>query len=270
MKYKNMQFWAEDGAEGGGAVDLLGPIETSKEAPTGGEGDAPPPVEPKPAPGFDPEAFAKVLKEHFPPSEPKSDDPFAGMTPEQKAAEATKLLKVYQFTPEWQAKFGNLETQGAALAEMRDGLLAQFDTLTRYRLQELQQQLEAQYAPLRESMAKQETEASWGRFDSALPQLSDPKLRPMVGSILQQLKSEGKTFANEQEIFVEVGKRAESMIQTVNPQFKLETAKAGTTQPKPGANPNALKPGAVPGASGGAAGGGGKGTTGPKAIALLR
>ena len=54
----------------------------------------------------------------------------------------TKLLNVWEPTKEWLAKYDNLETRDQAIAEQRDGLIRQADTIMRYRMNEMQQAME--------------------------------------------------------------------------------------------------------------------------------
>src|SRR2546430_10997963 len=76
--------------------------------------------------------FGGVLGEHL-----KTITPKEPVAPPMSKEEAQKLLKVWNPTKEWVTKFDNLETRESALAEMRDGLVIQADTLAQLRMQEL-------------------------------------------------------------------------------------------------------------------------------------
>ena len=139
-----MRFWGADDGGGGGSDG--GGEETSPGMAVF-EGDTPAQTQPEPAeklllnhnslpvtgPSFVDasqlaEKFGHVIGQHFQPP-PK----------EMTVQEAKRLLNVWEPTPEWLAKYDNIETRDQAIAEQRDGLIRQADTIMRYRMNEMQQ-----------------------------------------------------------------------------------------------------------------------------------
>ena len=136
-----MRFWGADDGGGGGSDG--GGEETSPGMAVF-EGDTPaqtqpepekaePPQTPESGPSFVDasqlaEKFGHVIGQHFQPP-PK----------EMTVQEAKRLLNVWEPTPEWEARYDNIETRAQAIAEQRDGLIRQADTIMRYRMNEMQQ-----------------------------------------------------------------------------------------------------------------------------------
>jgi hypothetical protein len=84
--------------------------------------------------------FGSVIGQHFQPQQA----PPRQITPE----EARKLLNVWEPSNEWLAKYDNLETRTSALAELRDGLIRQADTIAQYRMREMMDGMQQTYARL--------------------------------------------------------------------------------------------------------------------------
>ena len=191
--------------------------------------------------------FGDVLSEHFKPTtkeEPKVDK----LTTE----EAEKLLNVWKPTKEWIAKFGNLETQEEALKEMRDGMVKHTDTISQYRLRELQTEMEKKYEPVLTYMAEVKERETKERFDKAYPQLSDPALGGLLESVTTKLKEAGKKYSDEKLLFDDIAKGVEAVIKVTSPEFKLS---AGSTpaEKKPRSQTSGGIPVTTPGAGGGSA-----------------
>ncbi len=187
------------------------------------------------------EQFGGVIAKEFS-KVAKKDEP--QLTPE----EAKKLLNVWDPTPEWIAKFDNLETRNAAIAEMRDGLIKHADTISQHRLKELQSALEEKFAPALERIRQMDERAAEERFDKAFPQLAKPTLRPLIQAVAKNLADKGKKFDDEASMFAAIASGAEAVIKETNPDFKLT---AGSS-PAPKKNSNAI-PVTTPGAGGGVA-----------------
>jgi hypothetical protein len=260
-------FWdADDGGDGGGMA-----TEESSRGLDVFEGDGPaakPEAAPEPpererearAPTVDAgelaERFGHVIGQHFkaPPKE---------ITVE----EAKRLLNVWEPTKEWLARYDNLETRDQAIAEQRDGLIRQADTIMRYRMNEMQQAMEQRYGPVIGYMQQQEAAAGEHRFSQTFPQLNHQSLRPLLFSVAQSILASGTRFSGERELFTAIARGVESVIKVSNPQFSLEsngTNGQGAAVPqtrKTGHTPGAI-PVTTPGSGGG--GGGQKGTGPPK------
>lgn len=213
-------------------------------------------VEDKPAGGFDAEAFSKTFADTIKPmfeSRQQQEEP--KLTPE----EAKKLLKVWEPDDEFIKEFGNLETQKAAIIKMRDGLLAQFDTLSQYRLQELQKQVEGKFNPAVDFITRHEAEQRQARFDAKYEALAKPELRGLLTAVADGLAKEKPNYKSEAEAFDALAKAVESVIQQSQPDFKLS---AGSTPAKPAekTRPNNGIPVITSGSGGG---GGGNRTSAP-------
>jgi hypothetical protein len=195
--------------------------------------------------------FGHVIGQHFQPP-PK----------EMSVEEAKKLLNVWEPTQDWQNKYDNLETRAQALAEQRDGLIKQADTIMRYRMQEMQSAMEQRYAPVVQYMQQQEAAAGEGRFAQTFPQLNHPGLRPLLFSVAQSMLASGARFGSERELFTAIARGVESVIKVSNPQFNLGNSNNGgvvqSQQPRGRA-------GSIPVTTPGGGGGGGvKGAAPPK------
>jgi hypothetical protein len=192
--------------------------------------------------------FGNVIGQHFRPP-PK----------EITVEEAKKILNVWEPTREWLAKYDNLETRDQAIAEQRDGLIRQADTIMQYRMREMHQQMEQRYAPVIQYMQTQEARAGEWRFGQSYPQLQHQGLRPLLFSVAQSLLASGTQFRNEREMFGAIAKGVESVIKVSNPQFSLEAGGNGGNgggQAVPARRAAAVGsiPAMTPGAGGGAAG----------------
>jgi hypothetical protein len=274
MKLKNeMMFWdADDGGDGGGVateessrgLDVFEGTgeQTAKPEAAPERQSAPPQAErearqPMVDAGELAERFGNVIGQHFkaPPKE---------ITVE----EAKKLLNVWEPTKEWLARYDNLETRDQAIAEQRDGLIRQADTIMRYRMNEMQQAMEQRYGPVIGYMQQQEAQQGEHRFAQTFPQLNHQSLRPLLFSVAQSLLASGTRFNDERQLFTAIARGVESVIKVSNPQFSLESNGAngqGAAVPA-GTRRTGHTPGAIPVTTPGSGGGGGgqKGTGPPK------
>jgi hypothetical protein len=266
MNEDEMMFREGDdgGGFGGGGGDLGGgaePSEGSRGAAVfeGGEGQGQAPKGPPAQPQAQPQGpvaapaqvdarqlaaeFGQVIGQHFQP-------------PRQQISveEAKRILNVWEPTPEWLAKYDNLETRNQAIAEQRDGLIRQADTIMQYRMREMQQMMEERYAPVVHHMRQQEARAGEWRFAQSYPQLNNPALRPLLFSVAQNLLAAGARFRSEGEMFQAIARGVESVIKVSNPQFSLEAAAASNGKPvgqSGGQRPVGSLPVTTPGAGGG-------------------
>lgn len=222
---------------------------------------------PAPAPTIDAVSFAKEFATHIAGVLPKAPaEPVAKpLTPE----EAKKLLNVWEPDDAFVTEFGNMDTQKAAFAKMRDAFIRQSDTITQVRLQEQQRAMEAKYEPVLQYMRQQEESAREARFGTAFPEVAKPELRPLIAAVAADLSRQGKTFADESSLFKALASGVEAVIKVNNPEFKLTAASAAQPK-KSGSNPNAI-PVTTPG-SGGGGGNAPKGAAsgkGNRALAIL-
>jgi hypothetical protein len=104
----------------------------------------------------------------------------------------------------------NLEPREQAIAEQRDGLIRQTDTLMRYRMQEMMDRMESQYAPVMEAVRQQEARAGEWRFAQTFPQLNRQELRPLLFSVAQSYLANGAKFGSERELFTAIARESSS------------------------------------------------------------
>lgn len=213
---------------------------------------------PSPQPTFDPKLlaaeFGSVLKDSL-----KDIVPKPAAKPPMTAEERDKILGKLNLDDNFLARFSNLETQKEALAELHDGIVRYADGLSQVRQVQLKKEMETmfeeRFAPVVTYYQQQQAEAQIGRFGKTVPQLADPKLRPLILAVGKQLTEAGQSFKTEKEMFAAIAKGCEAVIKTTNPEFKLNlAAKAAKSS-----NPNAL-----PSVSSGAGGGVGTGKTAAK------
>jgi hypothetical protein len=248
----------DDGGSGGGAgqavFDAPEPSHDTGESGEGGEPQAPQQAQYQP-PTVDARhlahEFGNVLGQHFKPPQK-----------EITVEEAKRMLNVWEPSPEWIAKYDNIETRNQALAEQRDGVIRQADTIMQYRMREMMQQMEQRYSPVVEYMQQNEARAGEYRFAQSYPALASPSLRPVLFAVSQSLLQQGVQFRSEAEMFSTIAKGVESVVKVNQPDFKLGN----------GAQPTRRAGGipvTTPGAGGGSdSGGGTSGARKPRGLAI--
>lgn len=269
MNRNKLKFFLapDDGGDAGGsATDVLDPPDLQQAAADPVQTDPPDddPVVAPVVPAFDQAAFAAAIAEGIRQGTPP---PAVQQQRQYTAEEAKKLLNVWEPTPEWLQRFDNQDTRLAAIAEQRDAMLRQFDTVTQMRMQERDAQWEQRVAPMQQYITQQDAVARESRFAGAYPQLSDPAFKPIVNATIGALAQSGALRGkDEASAFKLIAGSVEAFAKQTNPAFKLTPA-GSTPSGKQQNNGNALKPQS----SGSGGGGGGKGNadagTG-KALAL--
>lgn len=204
--------------------------------------------------------FGDVIGEHLKTLAPKKEEP--QLTPE----EARKLLNVWEPDDAFLQEFGNVETQKAAFAKLRDALIRQADTIAQARMRELVQQLDVKWSPVQQMIQEQQAQQREARFAQKYPQLADAKLKPLILAVADQLRAAGKTYTDEESMFTDIAAGAASVIQATNPAFKLSAATGGAAKPTTGRIPVTSSGSA---GSSGAQGNGGGETKTPKAVSFL-
>jgi hypothetical protein len=263
-----MLFFAPDEGDGKGGSEGLsrGAAAVEIEPPTGAVKEPEEKVVETPSPpAVDAEKLAKAMGRELSgllkPAEPAAKT-IDTLTPE----EAEKILNVWKPSKEWVTKFDNLETREAALKELRDGFIKHSDTITQHRLHELQDSLGKKYDPVLKFMESYQNEQAEKRFGEKYPDLSKPTMMKVVKAVADDLKSKGKTFESEDELFDALAKGTEEVIKVHNPNFKLSAGSNPATTTKD-QSANAI-PVTTPGAAGG---GGGKGAAAdkPRGLAIF-
>lgn len=207
--------------------------------------------------------FGQVIGQHFRPPEP----PQRQVT----AEEAKRLLNVWDPTPEWLAKYDNLENRLPAIAEMRDGFIKHADTIAQYRINEAMQRMQQSVAPVVQFMQQQEAKAGEWRFQQKYPDLGHENMRPLLFAVSQNILAQGIPFRSEGELFDAIAHGVERVIQVSNPEFKLGNGSGNPgLQKQQGQRP---APGGIPvmtsGSGGGGMGRGGAGPPKPRGLAVF-
>lgn len=220
------------------------------------------PATPPIPPPFDPAAFAKTLGESVVAALPKP------VVPEPKQLspeEAKKLLKVWEPTDEFLAKFDNLETRKDALREMVQGIYVQADTAAQIRLIQMQQgiaqEVQQRMTPVEQYFAQEAVRQRENHFQTKFPELAKPELRPLLTGVMAGMAAAGQLDWNKsEETITAVASNMEKTIQQYNPTFKLSggtvvaPTPSGSTPVKPATSTN---PNALPSTTSGSGGGGG-------------
>lgn len=264
-KYFRIFFEGEDGGGNGGGdtvVDLLDDTTSQVVDPVDPSIVDPPVVKPEPQTlNINPEQFAAALK-----AAGLNQAPAKVEQRQYTAEEAKKLLNVWEPDDAFVQKFGNLETQKSAIAEMRDNFIKQAVTIQQMLLAEQQEKFQAQYAPIQQHIQQQEATAREGRFNTMFPAIAKPEFRPLTTAVIEGLAREGRLQnLDETAAFKLVGSTLEALVKQTNPTFSLSAAPAAGKQN----NSNALR--ASSSGSGGGGGGGGQAAASSKSkvVALL-
>jgi hypothetical protein len=275
IKYRGLFLQeADDGGAGGGGEEEsqgMSVFEGDTSAPPSREPDSggreAPPTRAEPSATVDARQlaheFGSVIGQHFQPPQK-----------EMSVEEAKRLLNVWEPTPEWMAKFDNLETRTPALAELRDGLIKHADTIAQYRMREMMDGMQKTYAPVLHYMQTQEARAGEWRFKQAFPTLAHDNMRPLLFAVSQNLLQQGVPFRSEDELFTAIANGVEAVIKVNNPEFSLGNGSGSPApvQHKQG-RPTATA-GSIPVTTPGSGGGGGSARSGqgpprPRGLAIF-
>jgi hypothetical protein len=207
--------------------------------------------------------FGSVIGQHFQPP-----------PPQMSVEDAKRILNVWEPTPEWLAKYDNLETRVPAIAELRDGLIKHADTIAQYRLREMMDGMQQTYAPVLHYMQTQEARAGEWRFKQAFPTLAHDNMRPLLFAVSQNLLQQGIPFRSEDELFTAIANGVEAVIKVNNPEFSLGN---GSGSPAPAQHKQgrpAMAAGSIPVTTPGSGGGGGVARSGqgppkPRGLAIF-
>lgn len=260
-KYLVRFFEEPDDNKGGGTAVFDEPVESGGEVEV--QEEPKPDAAPAPTHTVDAKSLAKEFGDVLKPMMEQRQAPDKKeLTPE----EAKKLLKVWEPDDAFLAEFGNLETQKAALGKLRDGLVNQTDTLTQYRLKQVEDAIEAKYGPALRALEEMQTNAREERFNKQYPPLANPKLKPVLEAVAQQFVKQGKKFDDEPSMFKALAEGVESVIKETNADFKLQPA--GSTPAA--AKTNNSIPVTTPGSGGGGGGkSGGKSDARPRGVSVF-
>lgn len=193
------------------------------------------------------EAIAKAVKEGMTPAAPQKE-----LTPE----ELDKMFKVYKATPEI---LGRLQNGGddavAAFHEIRDGLLAQFDTITAHRLAALEEKLLGRLSPALQLANSQAAAKEKETFFTAYPNLKEHE--KIVDMVYKLMVSEGANFQSVEEARKALADRASALLPGSAGGQPTPGAQQTQTPKPPEKKPASLSTGSQ---AGGGAGGGSSAT----------
>jgi len=223
---------------------------------------------PAPVPTLDAKAFAEsfapMIAQQFKQNAPQQN------APALSKEEAAKLLNVWEPDDSFVQEFGNLESQKTAFQKMRDGLIRQADTIMQARLYEMQQQFEQKLSPVQSLLQERASQEAEAAFANRYPQLADPKSKPFVNGVAQQLHAQGKfNGLSRDQAFDLLANNLAEVIKVHNPNFQLTPN--GAQAMNPGSSPNRITP-QVHGSGAGGSGSGdmnGGGKALPKAASLF-
>jgi hypothetical protein len=168
------------------------------------------------------------------------------MTPEQ----ARQLLRVWEPDDHWYAQYDNLETRKDAVAQMRDALILQADTLAQLRMREMFDTFRGEFSPHVEAFRQFQDQQRDERFLASYPQFHEPGLRPLVTAVADDLAKQQKVFKTEAEAFDALAKGVEAVIKVNNPNFKLDAPGGPGAANNQGRGRTSI-PAMTPGAGGG-------------------
>lgn len=143
-----------------------------------------------------------------------------------------------------------VQTHKEIFANMQKGLMRQAVTAARNYIQMAREEMDQEFAPIREYVETSKREATRGRFYGDYPVLEDKKYQTIIDAVARSL--DNKTFDGETEYFQALAEGAAGAIKAILPDFDL------------GAKPTTKKPGQtlkLPRTSAGGGGGAGKGAT---------
>lgn len=240
IRLNKWRFSAEDDGGGYGAGNVLGDVPqqesndtTTQE--TQGEGQQ----QQQSSSGFNAAEAAKLFAAELKPE-------FAALKSNQSAApekqyteeELDKLLNRWKPTPEFLAKFSNLETQGAAFNELRDNLIKQALTAAQIIIKreraELEKTWSERFEPVAKGWQQQTSEAVHTEFNGLYPQLASPKLNGLKAHVADEILKGPNPPTTKEELFKRTAAGVAEVLQTSNPSFVLAASAAGSNnQTKP-------------------------------------
>lgn len=255
MKIKNKFFLDPD--LGGGFGNGEGEGQSN-----GFEGEGVVTATPAPSPTLDAKAFAEsfapMIAQQFQQNAPRQQ------APQLSREEAAKLLNVYNIDDGFIQEFGNLETQKSAFEKFRDGVIKQADTIMQARMYEMQQQFDQKLSPVQSLLQERANEEAEQAFGKRYSQLADPKSKPFVTGMAQQLHAAGKfNGLSRDQSFDLLANNLAEVIKVHNPTFQL--IPPGQSAGALGASPNRITP-QVHGSGSGGSGSGDMNGNGQKAL----
>lgn len=220
-------------------------------------------------PTFDAREFAHLAGKSFATSlqeNQRQQESQKQMSPE----EAKKALNVWEPDDAFFQRYGNLDTQKAAMLEMRDGLIKQMDTIMQARQFQADMQWKQQFEPVAQMLTQRQQAEQISKFEAAYPSLAKSGLSDMRSAIGQRLQQTG-AFQNksESEAFDILANAMASSIKEVHPDFSLGNAQTVSRTVRSG---NGITPSSTGSGGGGSGTGGNEGNQGfktPKAVSFL-
>ncbi|MBO87918.1 MAG: hypothetical protein CMP14_00210 [Rickettsiales bacterium] len=184
-------------------------------------------------PQFDPTAIGKSIAEELKPAlqpveQPKTVD---DLTESEKA----EMLNRMQFNEDFvQQMFGTYdepaekEQQLKALDALRQGVVNEAATIAQYLVQQQQEQLTQQLAPILQTYQEQQSNQSEKAFYDKYKALDDDNYRELTKMVATNVQQSGKEFASQEDYYQEIAAQSEAMIKRTVPNFSLNGASTPT------------------------------------------
>jgi hypothetical protein len=189
------------------------------------------------APDSGEDRIAAAIEQSFAKLEQRIPAPVAEVPRQLSPEEIKKALKVYEpseeLSQEFRAALGAEHGTGAmrkVLGKIFSGLSDQSATFTQLNYQKLKQDIDAEYAPVREHLTRQQKEAKKTMFFSEFPDLKD--FEEVIPAVAQRLTNDDTKGKSEKEVRKLLADRTYDMIRKINPTFQPSQANGGTN-PRP-------------------------------------
>ena len=184
-------------------------------------------------PQFDPTAIGMSIAAELAPAlqpaeQPKTVD---DLTESEKA----EMLNRMQFNEDFvQQMFGTYdepaekEQQLQALDALRQGVVNEAATIAQYLVQQQQEQLTQQLAPILQTYQQQQSVQSEKSFYDNYKALDNDNYRELTKMVATNVQKSGKEFASAEEYYQEIAAQSEAMIKQTVPTFSLNGASTPT------------------------------------------
>lgn len=184
-------------------------------------------------PQFDPTAIGKSIAAELKPALQPAEQPktIDDLTDDEKA----QMLNRMQFDDEFaQNLFGSYdepaerETQLKALDALRQGVVNEAATIAQFLVQQQQEQLAQQLAPILNGYQQQQSDETEKQFYDTYKLLDSDNYRPLTKMVATNVQQSGKEFATTEAYYQEIAAQTETLIKQTVPTFSLNGASTPT------------------------------------------
>tara|TARA_R110002051_G_scaffold140428_7_gene213190 strand:+ start:4815 stop:5672 length:858 start_codon:yes stop_codon:yes gene_type:complete len=184
-------------------------------------------------PQFDSAAIGKSIAAELVPAlqpveQPKTVDDLT-------AAEKAEMLNRMQFNEDFvQQMFGTYdepaekEQQIQALNQLRQGVVNEAATIAQYLVQQQQEKLASQLAPILQGYQEQQATETEKSFYNKYAALDNEQYRQLTKVIATNVQQSGKQFASAEDYYQEIAAQSEELIKQTVPTFSLSSASTPT------------------------------------------